>query len=346
MPAGGGPLVGDVGELGLLDAIRPYLATSGGVAGGVLTIGAGDDAAAWEPPSARAIVTTTDSLVEEVHFHRPTDPGVAGDVGWKLLAVSFSDLAAMAALPGPAFISLALPPEWPLAWVDAMYREMARLCQEHGAVIAGGNITSAAAAVLTSTCLGVAEPSRILRRDGARPGWALAVTGRLGGAAAALRLAHDPDAVPRLGAAGEEAQAAWRARLRRPEPRLSAGAALTAAGIRVALDVSDGLYVDAGRLLGAGGAGGLLLDAAALPVEVGVREAWPGAWLDVVGGGEDYELLFAGPPEMVDRACRALGGQGLEAVRIGTFDEGLGERVLVDGEERPAPAVGHLHFGG
>ena len=343
---GAEPLVGDIGELGLLDLIRPYLAAPGSLAGGELTIGAGDDAAAWEPPPMRAVVTTTDSLVEEVHFHRPADATAAADVGWKLLAVSYSDLAAMAALPGPAFISLALPASWPVAWVEAMYREMARLCEEQGGGLAGGNITSAPAAVLTSVCLGVAAPSELLRRTGARPGWTLAVTGRLGGAAAALRLAHDPDAIPRLGDAASTAPETWRRRLRRPEPRLAAGRVLAGAAIGVALDISDGLYIDAGRLLDGHSAGGLLIDADALPVEVGLKQAWPAAWPDLVGGGEDYELLFAGEPDVVGRACDALRAMGLAAAAIGVFDAGDGVRVRRGGEERPAPGVGHLHFGG
>ncbi|MFN2463418.1 MAG: thiamine-phosphate kinase [Candidatus Dormibacteria bacterium] len=319
--------VGELGELGLLDRLWPNLAP----AGDGLIVGPGDDAAVWQPPAGKVVVVTTDSLAEGAHFTSPLDHPRAADLGWKLLAVSLSDLAAMGATPGPCFISLALPKHWPVAWVEALYEGLRECALEFGAAIAGGNITAAPAAVLTSTCIGTADPAWLLRRSGAEAGWELAVTGSLGAAAAALR----------CGEAGPDPS--WRAAAR-PVPRLAAAQLLLAAGIRVALDISDGLFRDAGRLLSAASAGGLLLDSDAIPAAPGVRERWPREWLEVVGGGEDYELLFAGPPAAVRKALDALAATGLRAAVVGRFDDGPGLRVLFDGKEASPPESGHEHF--
>lgn len=314
--------------------LRPYLVAPGGAMAGTLELGAGDDAALWRPGADGAVAVTTDSLVEDVHFRRPEDNSAAQDLGWKLLAISYSDLAAMGARPGPAFISLSLPSEWEVEWVDAVYQGMAELVAAHGGGLAGGNITAARVAVLTSSCLGELDAAMAMRRSGTAPGWLLAVTGDVGGAAAALRSEGQID--------GDEA---WRRRLARPQPRLDAGATAAKLGIGVAIDVSDGLFADAARLLGGGGqATGLSIDAAAIPVAPGIREAWPQDWLEVAGGGEDYELLLAGPPQVLNPAVEAIAAAGTPTRVIGGFDSGAGVRVWVDGEEQPAPEVGHQHF--
>lgn len=336
-----GPLVSEVGELELLRRLQPYLDHEGQG----LALGAGDDAALWNPGSEGDIVLTTDSLVEDVHFHPcPGDAGFYRSLGWKLLAISLSDLAAMGAEPGPALVALALPGGWRVADVEALYHGLAECAQEHGATLAGGNLSDAAIAVLTSTCLGRVDAGLALRREGAEPGWRLACTGELGGAAAAVRIlqatyAEEAKVMP------EATRAAWVQRLRRPQPRLAPARTLVEEGIRVCLDVSDGLYVDAARLLHEGL--GVVIEPALLPIEPGLREAFPGAWIEIAGGGEDYELLFAGAPERVESACRRLVAGGLDATVIGVFDDGAGVRLRdADGSETRAPAAGHVHFAG
>lgn len=335
---GPGRLVGEVGEAELFHLLQPYLSAD---APGLL-VGPGDDAAVWQPRPGYAVVATTDSLVEDVHFHLlPGDLEFNTDLGWKLLAVSLSDLAAMGARPGPSFLALALAPAWPVADLEALYQGLADCARVHAAGLAGGNLSAAATSVLTSTCLGEVEPVAMLQRQGAQVGWQIAVTGRLGGAAAALRVSEATAT-----ADGEvRAAAAWTRRLRRPQPRLVAAAALVKAGVTVCLDISDGLYIDLARILGAGL--GAVLNTGVLPLEPGVREAFPGSWAEVAGGGEDYELLFAGPAAVVARACRAVGSGGLEATTIGAVDAGPGVRLRgADGLEVPAPSTGHQHFGG
>jgi len=300
-----------------------------------LVTGVGDDAAVWQPPLGQAVVATTDSLCEGVHFTLPLSATAAVDLGWRLLAVSLSDIAAMGAFAGPAFISLALPGTWPVAWVEGLYQGVAECGARYGVAVAGGNISASTGAVLTSVCLGATDVQRVLRRSGSRAGDQLAVTGPIGTAAAVLRARG----------AGTDVLPDWTASAR-PSPRLEAGQWLAANGITGALDVSDGLFIDAARLLERADCAGLVIDAAAIPLAEGVRERWPREWLEVIGGGEDYELAFTAPPGLMRQAVRALAATGLEPAVIGRFDNGAGLRVVADGGEAPPPGSGHQHFGG
>ena len=339
---GAGPRVGDVGELELLRLLQPWLAPSG--AG--LVLGNGDDAAVWETPRGMSVAATTDTLVEDIHFLRPADEDAGVALGWKLLAVSLSDLAATGARAGPAMISLALPADFLVSMVLAIYRGLSECAVTYGANLAGGNLSATAGpAVLSSSCLGAVPASAAMRRTGVQPAWSLAVTGELGAAAAALEARRMGSMMGRVGSlpgVAEAAIAAWNRRLDRPEPRMAAGIALAEIGVGVAIDVSDGLYQDAARLCRPGL--GVVIDAERLPVAEGVREGWPGRWLEIAGGGGDYELLFAGPQATVRMACAHLKGAGCPATVIGAFDSGDGVRLRDSGELAPAPVVGYQHF--
>ena len=287
----------------------------------------------WQPAPGQAVVATTDSLVEGAHFNAPLSDDDAVALGWRLLAVSLSDIAAMGAAAGPAFISLAVPGGWPLEWLEGLYRGIAECGARFGVPIAGGNISASGTAVLTSFCLGTVAGDRVLRRPGARAGDQLALTGPVGAAAAVLKARE----------AGEDVPRGW-SRSARPTPRLKAGRLLAEVGVRVALDISDGLFIDSSRLLEASDCPGLVIDAAAIPLAAGVRERWPQQWLEIAGGGEDYELAFVAPPAMMQRALGALSGTGLEPAVIGLFDTGAGLRVASGGREDSPPGSGHRHF--
>ncbi len=278
-----------------------------GVHGDRLLIGPGDDCAVVRSGGGVA-VTSTDTTVVGVHL--PSDPAHAtpGNVGHRALATALSDLAAMGVPAGEAYVAITVAPEWGDDDVLACVAAIERLAARTGTTVAGGDVTSGPVGVVTVTVVGWADDAdAVLRRDRARVGQRIGVTGRLGGSRAGLALLQDqPDAVP----AGAERDALLE-RYLRPLPRLAAGQALRAAGVEAAIDVSDGVATDAGHV---GRASGVVLrvDVDRLPVQAGVaavatalgREAAQVA----ATGGEDYELLFTVDPDRVAAVDAALDG--------------------------------------
>jgi thiamine-monophosphate kinase len=265
-----------VGELELIAAIETALADRSGR----LVRWTGDDAAVTRArPYA---VTSIDTLVDGVHFDRGTHS--LRDIGWKALATALSDLAAMGAEAGEAYVSVVLPGdlEEPIELVHGM-EELAAEC---GATIAGGDVVHGPVLVLTVAVTGWADSEdELVGRDGARPGDIVGVTGELGGSEAGRRLAE----------AGETAPAELIARHLRPRPRLADGRKLAAAGATAMIDVSDGLATDARHVAERSGVElRIRLDDVPRPAGVSAEEA--------VTGGDDYELLVTVPPGRRDAA--------------------------------------------
>lgn len=282
-----------------------------------LVLGSGDDAAITE--RSGAVATSVDALVEGVHFRIP--PFTLEDVGHKALATALSDLAAMGASAREAYVQLGLPPEraeGALALADGM----GPLAAEHGVAIAGGDVTRAAELFCAVTVVGAAGPGGLVRRAGARPGDVLAVTGEVGGAAAGLLTLGQEEPGEGL-AAG--LLAALRSRQLRPSPRIGAGLRLAELGATAMIDLSDGLGGDARHLARASGVG-IRIELDRLPVQEGVAEVASAAGRDVhdlvLGGGEDYELLVAVPPQALSAAAEALGDEGVGLTEIGSVTEG------------------------
>ncbi|HEU5434052.1 MAG TPA: thiamine-phosphate kinase, partial [Thermomicrobiales bacterium] len=212
-------MVRDVGEFGLIDALRDVLPPAV-VAGPGVAVGIGDDCAVWTPAAGESAVVTTDSLVEAIHFRTDwTDPE---RLGHKTLAVNLSDLAAMGARPRVAVVTLGVRGDEPVAALQALYRGLGALAERTGIVIAGGDIVrSPRGFMLHVTAIGETRGGRYLTRSGARAGDVLAVSGAIGAAAAGLALLFtDPDD-PRRGTA--TAELLLEAHLR-PEPRIALGA--------------------------------------------------------------------------------------------------------------------------
>jgi thiamine-monophosphate kinase len=290
--------VSEIGEFGLIARLRERLGASGDPG---LLVGPGDDAAVWRTGAALT-VATTDTMVAGVHFL----PASARwqDVGWKALAVNVSDIAAMGATPRFALVTLTLPPETPVADIDALYDGLAEGAAAYDVTVAGGDIVSAPVFSITIALTGDAPAdsdgeSLLLRRDAARVGDVVAVTGALGGSAGGLRALVDSI---------ERTDAAKRliARHMRPQPRVDAGQAAIAAGIRCAIDVSDGLVQDLGHICDASGVAAVV-QVASLPLDPDLAAVFPAdATRLAATGGEDYELLLVAPPDAINALGRSV----------------------------------------
>ena len=236
------------------------------------------------------VVVTQDALVEGVHFR--LDWITWRDLGFRAAAVNLSDLAASGADPDGLLVSLALPPETELEDVLELYAGIA----ETGARVVGGDTTSAETVLLSVTAVG--RSARIPGRTGACPGDVLVVTGPLGAAGAAFE----------------------RGAYVRPPIRIDEGKRL-AAGAHAMLDISDGLAVDAGHIAARSGVC-CVIDLERVPLA-------PGATIDSLGFGEDYELLAAVPDAGGDTA-------------IGRIEAGEGVVTLLDGVPRALPGWEHF----
>lgn len=313
-----------MGEFELLKQIRKRL----GPDGPRVAIGSGDDAAVTVPTGATA--TSVDALVEGVHFRR--GQASLAQIGHKALATALSDLAAMGAEPGEAYVFLGVPPDLDEPGCLELLDGMIALASATGTTLAGGDVSRAPVLTLSTTVVGHATAAAdLVSRAGARPGNLVAVTGELGGAAAGLLLLEkDADCgIDRTGAGSSpqalDGAARSIARQLEPQPRLRAGRALARVGATAMIDISDGLAGDA-RHLAAASEVGLRIDASALPLDAGLAEVAAEAGREplelAVSGGEDYELLVTLPPERLEQAVAAVAETGTALTRIGEIAEG------------------------
>ncbi len=248
-------------------------------------LGLRDDAALIDVPSDRQLVVAKDALVAGIHF-LPDDP--ADLVAGKLLRVNLSDLAAMGAEPLAYLTAIARPADLPDAWLEGFVRGLERDQKAFGLHLVGGDtVSTTGPLVLSLTILGLVPRGRALRRDGARPGELVCVSGTLGDAALGLRILRGL-------AAPDELAFPLVERYRIPQPRLALGRALYGLA-SAAIDISDGLIADLGHLLRASGVGARI-EAAAVPLSPPAR-ALPGARQSALCGGDDYELLFTLPAD-------------------------------------------------
>jgi thiamine-monophosphate kinase len=275
-----------------------------------LVLGVGDDCAIVPGPDREDWLFTTDMLIEAVHFDRATHS--AADAGWKALARGLSDIAAMGGAPRFCLVSLAIAPWTDRRWIAGFYRGLLA----HGVVLAGGDLARTDRLMADIVVAGAVPRGKAMRRDGARAGHAIYVSGALGASA--------------LGLATRRGRA-WAAH-KRPQPRLGLGAFLREElHATAAIDLSDGLSLDLARLAAASG----------LEAQISMPPLFPGATREqALHGGEDYELLFTVPPRVrVPRAFR-----GVALTRIGTMCRGKAGLVKLDGERLPALGYDHLRI--
>ncbi len=326
-----------MGEFELLAKLRGRLPR----AGERVVLGSGDDAAVTVPGGATA--TSVDAIVEGVHFRR--DEADLRTVGRKALATSLSDLAAMGAEAGEAYVVLGAPSDLGEEDLGALLDGMAELAEATGTTIAGGDLTRAPVLTLAVTVVGHAPiTADLVSRGGAEPGDVVVLTGEIGGAAAGRLLLEDPSLA---GAVPEATAARLRARQLDPYPRLRSGRALAQAGARAMIDLSDGLAGDAGHIARASGVG-LEIDAGSLPLAKGVAEIAAAAERNplqlAVAGGEDYELLAALPVDALAEASLRMGEAAETTLTpIGKVASGDGVQLRLPGGEL-LEAEGYDHF--
>lgn len=283
----------------------------------------GDDTAVVRA-DAGWLLLAADTVVAGVHADLSLT--TLDDLGWKAVVANLSDIAAMGGVPGHALVAVAGPPGTD---VDALYRGIAAAAETYGCPVVGGDLANAATLVVTVAVSGTVPGAPVLR-SGARPGDELWVTGPLGGSAAGLRLLRAAREAQASGAVVDQGAVAHRLRSAhaRPLPLLAEGGAARRAGATAMIDVSDGFAADLAHLADSSSVG---FDLDTVPVAEGATEE------EALGGGEDYQLVFAAPAGAgVPAAFTGLA----EPVRIGVVDRDPARRLL---HGFPLPAQGFQH---
>jgi thiamine-monophosphate kinase len=323
----------DLGEFGFIERIRARVGTTGD-----LVLGIGDDCAALRVPPEHLLLTTTDLLIEDVHFRRIWCD--LRTLGRKSVNVNLSDIAAMGGQPVSLYLGLGIPEAMSVEELDQFAAGLIEACREHGVLLAGGDTCRSPGPFFISvTVEGRVPQDQLLTRSGARVDDVLWVSGTLGDSALALR---------RL-LAGEPPTEQVARRHHDPSARVALGRALAEQGLATAMiDVSDGLLADLGHILDSS-AVGALVECDQVPVSHCFREALgsEGELMELaLSGGEDYELLFTSPP-----ACRAavaaLATEDVALTPIGRILSSAQGLQLVDAQGHLLPHVrsGFNHFG-
>jgi thiamine-monophosphate kinase len=297
-------------------------------------LGVGDDCALLAPTPGMQLAVSSDMLLEGRHFSPQDSP--AG-IGHKSLAVNLSDLAAMGATPRWATLSIALP-EANDAWLTAFARGFFRIADQHGIELVGGDTTRGPLAI-SITVMGEVPPGQALRRDGARAGDDVWVSGVIGSAALALAYRQGRLFMEQIDAAQVLPA------LYLPIPRVELGIALR--GIATsAIDISDGLAADLGHILERSRVGAVL-EFAALPIPQVTQKYLHKAVARecVLAGGDDYELCFTAPANMRDGVVAAAAGANVAATRVGRIVHDAGFAIVdADGHAIPLTRRGYDHF--
>lgn len=292
-----------------------------------VNLGPGDDCALLAPAAGTEVCTTTDTLLEGVHF----PPGAPGRVAAaRALGANLSDLAAMGAEPWALLLSLTLA-QVNHDWLDDFSGATGGLLEEYGVSLIGGNLAKGPLGI-SITAFGLTPTGQAIKRSGARPGQGIYVTGSIGDASAGLKLSL----------ADDSSHPALRARYERPSPRLASGQGLR--GLASAMiDVSDGLLADAAHLLEASGISGEI-DLALVPLSPELQQAGVTDAAAVANQGDDYELCFTAPPSKAAAIGQLAEATGIAITRIGVTAAGSGLRLHRHGKPAALANGGYNHF--
>jgi thiamine-monophosphate kinase len=297
-----------------------------------VVLGVGDDAAVLAIDGHVAV--TVDTLVAGVHFPDGMAPHL---LGYRLLAVNLSDLAAMGARPRWCTLALTLPSAEEL-WLDGFSRGLYELADRYGVALVGGNL-SRGPLTLTMQLMGTVEPRNLLTRAGGHVGDDIYVTGTLGDSSAGIMLILERRTAPQGSAA-----AALKERFYRPVPRVGAGLGIGPLAT-AAIDISDGLLADLGHICKASGCGATI-DVERVPLSAELLSLFPPqeALAHALGGGDDYELCFTAPPSRAEEIEAVLEAAGTPLRRIGQLVAGQTVVCRRGGEPFNPTVHGYRHF--
>ena len=333
-----GKLLREIGEFGLIHRIRKGITSSDPA----LVQGIGDDVAviAVGETGTKALLVTTDILIEDIHFDLPwTDPS---QLGRKALAVNLSDMASMGGIPKYFLISLGLPKNLSLSFVSSFYRGLKKEAKRFRVELIGGDTSLSKKIVINICLLGEGIRKDLLFRRGARVGDDLFVSGTVGDAALGLRILKKKGRI-------KGAEGLIKKHLS-PCPRIELGQAIAKHHWATAMiDVSDGLLIDTSHLLQESGVGVRVWEGR-IPLSRLYRK-WIGFFSKdpfqlALSGGEDYELLFTAPPELRERISSLARSLRIPITRIGeilTIKEGL-HIIKKDGKDDSPSRLGFEHF--
>lgn len=299
-----------------------------------------DDAASLTPTPGHDLVVTADAVVAGIHYF-PDDP--PGSIAVKALGVNLSDLAAKGAVPRGFLLTLALPDDWTEAWLSAFAEGLGQASRAHGCPLLGGDtVRSGGPALVGVTAFGEVPAGAMLRRQAARAGDRLCVSGSIGDAALGLVLRLAPD--PALAASHRDVLLD---RYLHPRPRLALVPALRRHA-RAAMDVSDGLAGDLHKML-AGTGLTARIDVPSVPLSPAAGAAIardPSRLATALTGGDDYEILCAVPPDSVAAFLADAQAAGVPAAEIGTVTAGDGPPCFLDarGQEITFARASFSHF--
>jgi len=300
-----------------------------------VSLGIGDDCAIVSVPEGKQLAITTDTLVDDVHFPSNSSPQ---DIACKAIAVNLSDLAAMGA--EPAWLTLALSlPRVDESWLKSFSDSFRKTAEKYNVQLIGGDTTQGPLSI-TVQAMGFAEPDNIMRRDGARPGDVIYVSGTLGDAAAGLKILQQGQAI--------DANNAWLVnRLNQPEPRVELGLKVSAY-CKCAIDLSDGLAADLGHILEASDCGATV-NIDRIPLSHQLVEYFINRnevdWEMVLAGGDDYELCLVVTPENENELMQIASEISLPLTRIGGIEEHTALNIVDDaGEKYLLDRSGYEHF--
>jgi thiamine-monophosphate kinase len=342
--------VQNVGEFKLIDRIRRRYSRDSDL----IARGMGDDAACLKLPPHESILVTTDILIEEIDFIREfTHPYL---LGIKSLAVNLSDIAAMGGSPRFFLLSLGLPNDLPLSFIDRLFEGFWHLAEAHGVLLVGGDISAASKIVINGVVIGSCRPDRIVYRRGARPGDQIFVTGPLGDSALGLRILKQRGLKPndftmRGKIKGRDGKLLSLIRQHlAPTPQVVKGRQIAEmACVTAMIDISDGLLGDLRHIMEESRVGATVwVDEIprSQTFEKWAHRYHPRPMDLVLAGGEDYELLFTAPRGSLAQALSHRRGVDFPIHVIGQITPHAGKLSVLTRDKKPYPTsqLGYCHF--